>query len=175
VRGRGWTRLQQAQAADCAAWLPNDLLIKLDRCLMAHGIEGRTPFLDPEVAAFAFSLPDRLKVAQGRGKYLLRRWLERALPEAQAFAPKKGFSVPAREWIAQRAETLGPLVAKTAGISELCEAGAVRDLFSAFARGGGKRDGFACWQLLFYALWHRIHIESVAAEADCFAVLEAKA
>ena len=43
----GRTRLQVAQATDCADWLPNDLLIKLDRCLMAHGVEGRTPFLDP--------------------------------------------------------------------------------------------------------------------------------
>jgi asparagine synthase (glutamine-hydrolysing) len=54
----GRTRLQVAQATDCADWLPNNLLIKLDRCLMAHGVEGRTPFLDPAVARFAFSLPD---------------------------------------------------------------------------------------------------------------------
>src|SRR5580693_9506507 len=51
----GRSRLQMAQAVDCADWLPNDLLTKLDRCLMAHGVEGRTPFLDPVVAAFAFS------------------------------------------------------------------------------------------------------------------------
>ena len=43
----GRTRLAAAQAADVADWLPNDLLLKLDRCLMAHGVEGRTPFLDP--------------------------------------------------------------------------------------------------------------------------------
>ena len=48
-------RLQIAQAVDCVHWLPNDLLTKLDRCLMAHGVEGRTPFLDPEVAGFAFA------------------------------------------------------------------------------------------------------------------------
>ena len=40
-------RLRVAQAAEIADWLPNDLLLKLDRCLMAHGVEGRTPFLDP--------------------------------------------------------------------------------------------------------------------------------
>ncbi len=43
----GRTRLQVAQATDIADWLPHDLLLKLDRCLMAHGVEGRTPFLDP--------------------------------------------------------------------------------------------------------------------------------
>ena len=56
------TRLQAMQAADIATWLAHDLLLKLDRCLMAHGLEGRTPFLDPEVAEFALHLPDRLKV-----------------------------------------------------------------------------------------------------------------
>ncbi|HAI28629.1 MAG TPA: hypothetical protein DCM48_03565, partial [Thalassospira sp.] len=47
------SRLAIAQAVDCADWLPNDLLLKLDRMLMAHGLEGRTPFLDPVVAEFA--------------------------------------------------------------------------------------------------------------------------
>ncbi len=47
IAAEGGTRLQQAQALDCADWLPNDLLLKVDRCLMAHGLEGRTPFLDP--------------------------------------------------------------------------------------------------------------------------------
>ncbi|MDE2512692.1 MAG: asparagine synthase (glutamine-hydrolyzing), partial [Alphaproteobacteria bacterium] len=59
---RDRSRLQVAQATDSADWLPNDLLTKLDRCLMAHGVEGRTPFLDPAVAQVAFRLPDDLKI-----------------------------------------------------------------------------------------------------------------
>src|SRR4030088_3404944 len=70
----GRSRLQIAQAVDCANWLPNDLLVKLDRCLMAHGVEGRTPYLDSEVAALAFRLPGDIKVRKGLGKYLLRQW-----------------------------------------------------------------------------------------------------
>ena len=42
----GRSRFAAAQATDVADWLPHDLLLKLDRCLMAHGVEGRTPFLD---------------------------------------------------------------------------------------------------------------------------------
>src|SRR5580704_3941636 len=97
------SRLQVAQAVDCADWLPNDLLLKLDRCLMAHGIEGRTPFLDPAVAALAFRLPDALKVNHGLGKWLLRRWLAGRLPESQPLARKRGFTVPVARWIARRA------------------------------------------------------------------------
>jgi asparagine synthase (glutamine-hydrolysing) len=90
----GRTRLMAAQATDIADWLPNDLLGKLDRCLMAHRVEGRTPFLDPVVAAAAFRLPDALKVRDGRGKWLLRRWLAENFPAARPFARKQGFTVP---------------------------------------------------------------------------------
>jgi asparagine synthase (glutamine-hydrolysing) len=174
-RGHGWTRLQMAQAQDCADWLPHDLLLKLDRCLMAHGLEGRTPFLDPVVADFAFRLPDRLKIANGMGKYLLRRWLETALPAAQPFAPKRGFTVPVAAWIRGSAGVLGPLVARQEGVDALCQPDAVARLFAAFGQSGGKRLGAACWQLLFYALWHRIHGQGIAPRRDIVATLEAHA
>ena len=77
------TGLQGAQALDCADWLPNDLLVKLDRCLMAHGVEGRVPFLDPMVGQFAFRLPDRLKRRGRLGKWLLRSWLATVMPAAR--------------------------------------------------------------------------------------------
>ena len=99
VRGAALTPLQQLQAVDCAEWLPNDLLIKLDRCLMAHGVEGRTPFLDPAVVEVAFSLPDGLKIRGRLGKWLLRKWLDSRLPEARAFEYKRGFTVPVGNWL----------------------------------------------------------------------------
>ncbi len=167
----GRTKLQLAQATDCADWLPHDLLIKLDRCLMAHSVEGRTPFLDPVVANFAFRLPDRLKVHRGLGKYLLRRWLARALPEAKPFEPKRGFTVPVAEWIAQKSEQLAPLVARSPGVAQLCYPEAVERLVKSVAKD--KRAGTACWQLLFYALWHRAHIEGGRADLPIFEALEA--
>ncbi len=158
------TRLQAAQAVDVADWLPNDLLTKLDRCLMAHGVEGRTPFLDAEVAGLAFRLPDRLKIRDGRGKWLLRRWLDAALPAAGAFAPKRGFTVPVAEWIRAEGARLGPLVARAPGVVEVAEPKAVEALF----RAAGKHQGFALWTLLFYALWHRRHVLGLAADGDVF-------
>ena len=163
----GRSRLQAAQAADVADWLPNDLLTKLDRCLMANGVEGRTPFLDPAVAAAAFCLPDRMKVRDGRGKWLLRQWLAERVPTAQAFLPKRGFTVPVAEWIARHGGRLGALVAAQPGIVELCRPEAVRKVF----RATGKRAGFAAWSLLFYALWHRRHILGLVPEGDAFEAL----
>jgi len=166
--GHARTPLQVAQAVDCVDWLPNDLLIKLDRCLMAHSTEGRTPYLDTEVAALAFTLPDELKIRHGLGKWLLRRWLAERLPEAQPFARKRGFTVPVARWIGRRAGELGPLVARSAAVREICQPDAVERLFAAVAN---KRAGRAAWNLLFYALWHRRHIERAVLPADAVEAL----
>jgi len=164
----GRSRLAVAQATDIADWLPNDLLLKLDRCLMAHAVEGRTPLLDPGVAAAAFRLPDALKVQGNRGKWLLRTWLERHLPAARPFAPKQGFTVPVGAWIAAQGTRLGPLVAAQPGIAEIAHPDRVIALFR---NAAGRREGFAAWTLLFYALWHRRHMLGLAAEGDVFEAL----
>lgn len=165
------TRLAVAQATDVAGWLPNDLLLKLDRCLMAHGVEGRTPLLDPAVAAATFCLPDALKVRNGRGKWLLRRWLEQHLPQARPFAPKQGFTVPIGAWIAAAGARLGALVAASPAIEEIAEPSRVIALFR---NAAGRREGFAAWTLLFYALWHRRHIMGLPPAGDVFATLAAR-
>ena len=148
---RGLSPLQSAQWSDVATWLPNDLLIKLDRCLMANGLEGRTPFLDPEVADFAFTLPDRFKVRGRFGKYLLRAWLARTCPAAAPWARKQGFTVPVEAWIAPRAADIAPRVAQVEAIRRLRTPEAVA---AAFAPGGK-----GAWPLLFLAVWSLIHLE----------------
>ena len=163
----GRSRLQEAQATDCADWLPNDLLTKLDRCLMAHGVEGRVPFLDPAVAAFAFPLADRLKIRDGRGKWILRRWLQSVLPKTRAFQRKRGFTVPVGDWISRQGSRLGPLVARQPGVAEAC----LPDRAAALFQSTGRRPAQAAWILLFFALWHQVHIVGVPADGDVFHVL----
>jgi asparagine synthase (glutamine-hydrolysing) len=102
------------------------------------------------------------------GKWLLRRWLAEKLPAARPFDRKKGFTVPVGEWIARRGGALGPLVAAQPAIREICVPGAVEKLFHA---AGGKHEGFAAWTLLFYALWHRRHIDGLAPGPDVFTTL----
>ncbi len=166
----GRSPLQVAQAVDCADWLPNDLLTKLDRCLMAHGVEGRVPFLDREIANFALRLPDRLKVRRSLGKFVLREWLRTGLPASKPFSRKRGFTVPVGEWMARRGGELGTLVAAQPGIEEICRPGAVEKLFEA----GGKKQGKAAWHLLFFALWHRCHILGGAPAGNVFDTLAAR-
>ncbi len=161
------SRLQAAQATDCRDWLPNDLLMKLDRCLMTHGVEGRTPFLDKDVAEVAFRLPDKLKVRSGRGKWLLRRWISGQVRAVDAFGKKRGFTVPVGEWIRSRGRDAGDLVAQHPGIAALCDPGEVRALF----QSSGKRASFAAWTLLFYALWHTRHVLRQPVDEDVFETL----
>ncbi len=166
--GNGRTPVQAAQAADIAEWLPNDLLVKLDRCLMAHGVEGRTPFLDPAVAGFAFALPDCQKVGLRFGKLLLRRWLARAFPQAGAFARKQGFKPPVGVWIARRADRLAPLLAAQPGLAAVI---APAEIAARLQRA--DRAAQPAWSLLYYGLWHSRHIMGLDPAGDVESVLRA--
>lgn len=152
----GLTLLQRAQWGDIATWLPDDLLLKLDRCLMANGLEGRTPFLDPELGAFAFNLPDNLKVRGRFGKYLLRAWLARHCPAAAPWEKKRGFTVPVADWIAPRAGDLAISLPKLDVIRAGYGAEAARAAF------GETGNASLRWPLLFLGLWSLIHVEGAA-------------
>jgi asparagine synthase (glutamine-hydrolysing) len=167
----GRSVLAAAQALDMTDWLPHDLLLKLDRCMMAHAVEGRTPFIDPGVMAAAYRLPDAMKVQGRMGKWILRKWLEKNLPAAQPFAPKTGFTVPVGAWIKAQGTRLGPLVAAQPGVAEIADPEKVEALFRDIRRW---RHGFACWKLLFYALWHRRHIQGLHPAGDVFETLSAR-
>lgn len=163
------SKLQIAQATDFRDWLPNDLLTKLDRCLMSHGLEGRTPFLDQRVATKVFLLKDSLKISRGKGKWILRQWLKKVMPQADPFSRKRGFTVPVGHWISQRGAKLGPIVANQPEIQRICDPTEVLRIF----KSNDKHAGFAAWTLLFYALWHKRHIEGQKVNGDVFEVLSA--
>jgi asparagine synthase (glutamine-hydrolysing) len=163
----GRTKLQIAQATDVADWLPNNLLTKLDRCLMSHGLEGRTPLLDPVVADAVFSLPDRFKIQNGQGKWLLRQWLAENFPASHPFEKKRGFTVPVGEWMGRHGDRLGELVARDPAVEAVCHPSRIKALYTSTK----KRARFAAWTLLFYALWHRRNIRNLPADGDTFECL----
>ncbi|HET7586546.1 MAG TPA: XrtA/PEP-CTERM system amidotransferase [Gammaproteobacteria bacterium] len=111
--------LSLAQYLDLKTYLPCDILTKVDRASMAHGLEVRVPFLDHNFVEQAARLSPSLKVRGREGKYILKKALEPHLPNEVLYRPKMGFAVPLPEWFRGplkervRETVLGPRLAET--------------------------------------------------------------
>ena len=156
--GAAWgampTHLQRMMQWDIATYLPDDILVKVDRASMAVGLEARVPLLDHRVAEFALRLPPDMATLGGVPKWPLRQLLSRHIPRALFERPKMGFGVPLgawlrgplREWMR---DLLAPERVRRRG---LVDPGVVerrlRDHLS-----GRVEYGFALWNLLMLEAW----------------------
>ncbi|HEX2859449.1 MAG TPA: asparagine synthase (glutamine-hydrolyzing) [Alphaproteobacteria bacterium] len=158
---KGWSVLQKKQGADVAGWLPDGLLLKLDRTLMVQGVEGRVPYLDDQLAAFGFALPDALKVREGWGKWLLRERLKRRGFGELAFGKKQGFSVPVGAWLHSGQHRVANLWRQSKFIDGVLtpkgrEAmlGKLRD----------RKVAKVAFSLTVMACWHAMHMEGATRD-----------
>lgn len=143
--------------ADLKAYLPDDVLTKVDRASMAVGLEVRAPILDHRVVEWAWRLPARLNTRARRPKHLLRCVLERYVPAALVNRPKQGFAVPLATWLRgplrEWAESL--ISSQTVSSNSLFDSRAVQHLWANFLKGT-DRDQYLVWNVLMLAAWSNV-------------------
>jgi asparagine synthase (glutamine-hydrolysing) len=147
--------LTALQCADIGAYLADDILVKVDRTTMAHGLEARAPLLTPELATIGLSLPDRLRADPAAGtKLVLRRLATRRLGSETGEAPKQGFSIPIHDWLSGPGRNLMLDALSTAAIDAtgVLDPDAVIRLRDRHLAG---RDalGFELWGLMVLTQW----------------------
>ena len=145
---------QQMMWWDMQTYLPDDILVKVDRASMASSLETRVPFLDHRVVEFALNLPLASKIRAGRSKWLLRELLSRHMPQTMFERPKQGFSVPLDIWLRgplrDWAESL--LGHRSLAATGLLDAAAVRRTWHEHL-SGQRNHQRALWTVLMLQAW----------------------
>ncbi len=159
---------------DSHTYLPDDLLVKVDIATMLHSLEGRSPFLDHELAEFAARLPLSYKIRGRQGKYLLRKALAPYLPPAILRRPKQGFAVPLAGWFRRelRETVQAVLLDERAVARGIFQETAVAHLLNEHVTGQANHR-YPIWQLLMLELWFRAYVDRprqalTAPPADLF-------
>jgi asparagine synthase (glutamine-hydrolysing) len=91
--------IESMMYSDAMTYLPDDILVKVDRATMAASLESRTPFLDHEWVEYIWTLPLSIKIREGQGKWILRKTLEKYVPRELFERPKSGFAAPIGKWM----------------------------------------------------------------------------
>jgi asparagine synthase (glutamine-hydrolysing) len=159
--------LSQMQYVDQMLYLPDDILVKVDRASMAVSLEVRAPLLDYRLAEFMATVPSRLRYHGGETKYLLKKAMEGVLPREILYRDKMGFEVPLKHWFREGAREFARDVllsreCRTRGFFDPEEVERILD-----RHGQGDRD-FAqrIWTLLFFELWCRHWLDDPLPDSE---------
>jgi asparagine synthase (glutamine-hydrolysing) len=150
----------QMMRFDAETYLPEDVLVKVDRMSMAHSLESRVPLLDNNVIAFAAALPSALKIKNQRRKHILKEAAATLLPRDILDRPKQGFAIPLEMWFRG---CLRELFADTLLSASSLERGYFQKEFIrriVEEHVSGRRDHtLRLWQLVVFERWHRQYVD----------------
>jgi len=148
---------------DLKTYLPNDVLVKVDRMSMRASLEARVPLLDQHLDEFAATIPSRLKIRNRVGKHILKRVMAPYLPPEVLQKRKQGFSVPLGTWL--RTDLRDDVIDALRGGNDhgFFDRRAVERLSDAFFHGDESRN-YQVWTLYAFELWYR-NVYGAAARA----------
>jgi asparagine synthase (glutamine-hydrolysing) len=139
---------------DMLCYLPDDILVKVDRATMAVSLESRAPFLDHRLIEWAWQLPTSMMIRNGKGKWLLRKILSEFVPESLFDRPKMGFGIPIDAWlrgpIREWAESL--LDQKRLDSEELLDWKEIRRKWCEH-QSGTRNWSYYLWSVLMFLAW----------------------
>lgn len=147
----------RAQYVDIKTYLPEDILVKVDRMSMAHALEVRAPLLDHELIEWAGKLSSRYKLNGKISKYILKKMNEKRLPYSTLYRKKQGFVVPLAQWLRGplRHAAQDLLFGADSGLSEYFQMPYVRELWKAHQNGRHDNAG-VLWALMMFEKWRHM-------------------
>lgn len=161
------TDFQSAMMAlDLVSYLPDDILVKVDRAAMALGLETRIPLLDPRIIAYTRSLPLAYRAREGKSKWMLRQVLYRHVPPALVDRPKKGFSIPIDLWLRGPLRDWAESLLDQRRIRQqgMLDARRVERTWQDFLAGADA--GTMVWNILMFQAWMDVNTAVQAPELD---------
>jgi asparagine synthase (glutamine-hydrolysing) len=141
---------------DLRTYLPDDILVKVDRATMGASLEGREPFLDHRILEYSLRMPLEWKFRNGTRKYILKKILAKHLPPALFDRPKRGFSIPVAEWMRHDLKDMVHHYLSSKKVKEagLLNASATTGILRRFMKGSRHPgDAQKLWYLLVFQLW----------------------
>jgi len=161
---RYWDKVRGADHVTCMlytdlkTYLPDDILVKVDRMSMANSLEVRAPFLDYRIIEFAATLPSHFKIKGNSQKIILKKAFERLLPQNIVNRSKHGFTVPLDSWFrAELKTTAERQLLQSKALAEYFNIDQIRTLWEQHQQGKCNH-GITLWGLLMFALWQQEYL-----------------
>jgi asparagine synthase (glutamine-hydrolysing) len=158
--GRQNDVVKMAQTADIQTYLVEDILMKVDKMSMAHGLEVRVPMLDHKLVELAMSMPTAMKIQGNDRKKVLKNSVQNLIPNETLNRPKQGFSAPIEQWLNEDLRDMfGDLLlapnANDSGMFDRKEVGKLWHQYSNNKLHVGLSERL--WTLLCYEAWHSVY------------------